>query len=66
MSSRKLLFCTQFGILGEVPICLSQVLPTDNSPTILGFHSFLRELNDKDMAAMLVSLTIETNEKIVC
>jgi hypothetical protein len=30
---------------------------------ILGFHSFLREYNDKDMATMLVYLTIDANEK---
>jgi hypothetical protein len=27
------------------------------------FHSFLREYNDKDMAAMLVSLTMDANKK---
>jgi hypothetical protein len=30
---------------------------------ILGFHSFVREKNDKGMAAMLVSLTMDANEK---
>jgi hypothetical protein len=33
------------------------------SISILGFQSFLREYNDIDMAAMLVYLTIEANEK---